>query len=214
MVSAAAIHDNGWREWEDAPRLNPETRRPYTYIDIPIAQHLAIYRRGIARALVEDSYTGLLVSMHGSLLYSRFRQGQPGAADFLAEQRALRERLLDELCAEPRYAAHCDEHTITRNRNLLFGWDALSLFLCHGRAWEESLDFPRPGSSGSTTVAVRGDERRWRLNPFPFREPLHLSIATLDLDAVGFKDQAELNDALARGRRASREVIVAPAMPA
>src|SRR3972149_138763 len=75
---AAAEHDNGWAEWEEAPRLNPETRRPCTYTDIPIDQHQEIYRRGIGRAIAHDRYAGLLVSLHGSLLFSRFPSGPPG----------------------------------------------------------------------------------------------------------------------------------------
>ena len=32
MLLAAAEHDNGWREWEDRPRVNPTTRRPRSRI--------------------------------------------------------------------------------------------------------------------------------------------------------------------------------------
>src|SRR3972149_5401342 len=77
---AAAEHDNGWAEWEEAPRLNPETRWPCTYTDIPIDQHQEIYRRGIGRAIAHDRYAGLLVSLHGSLLSCRLRAGAPGRA--------------------------------------------------------------------------------------------------------------------------------------
>nr|NIN11994.1 DUF3891 family protein [Gemmatimonadales bacterium]NIN49152.1 DUF3891 family protein [Gemmatimonadales bacterium]NIP06616.1 DUF3891 family protein [Gemmatimonadales bacterium]NIS66348.1 DUF3891 family protein [Gemmatimonadales bacterium] len=86
----AAEHDNGWKEWEDTPRLNPQTLRPHSYSDIPVDQHLEIYRRGIERTARRDRYAGLMVSLHGSLLYSRYRSGQPGAAQFLAEQEARR----------------------------------------------------------------------------------------------------------------------------
>ncbi len=90
MRNAAAEHDNGWKEWEDTPRLNPQTLRPHSYSDIPVDQHLEIYRRGIERTARRDRYAGLMVSLHGSLLYSRYRSGQPGAAQFLAEQEARR----------------------------------------------------------------------------------------------------------------------------
>lgn len=211
VVLAAAEHDNGWKEWESTPRLNPETRRPFTYMDIPIDQHLAIYRRGIARALVLGAYAGLLVSLHGSLLYSRFRRGQPGATSFLAEQKALRERLTEELRRDPRYADHCDSEAVTANRDLLFGWDALSLFLCHGQAWEDHLDFPPSRGSERRPVGVEGGADRWTLQPYPFRGPLTLSIYVTEIAAKGFEDEGALRAALTAARSGQIDVTIEPA---
>src|SRR3990172_8223829 len=138
---AAAEHDNGWAEWEEAPRLNPETRRPCTYTDIPIDQHQEIYRRGIGRAIAPDRYAGLLVSLHGSLLYSRFRSGQPGGQDFLEGQRSGQRRVGGEKeggvgggwgrggRAERVLGSCGGEPRLSTNRDLVFGWDTLSLFL-------------------------------------------------------------------------------------
>lgn len=196
LTIAATEHDNGWQEWEDAPHLNRETHRPHTYIDIPIDQHLAIYRRGIARTLVLDPYAGVMVSLHGSLLYSRFREDQPGAADFLSEQQALRERLIEQLAEDHRYADYCDSETMTANRDLLFGWDALSLFLCHGEAWEDSLEFPTGRGPERARVRITQRDGRWRLDPFPFREPLAISIATVALESVRFESAGQMREAL------------------
>lgn len=208
LVRAAAEHDNGWREWEDAPRINPDSGRPYTYIDIPIDQHLAIYRRGIARALVEDPYTGVMVSTHGSLLYSRFREGQPGASDFIAEQLSLRERLLPELADDPRYADHCDAGTLAANRDLLFGWDALSLFLCHGEAWLETLEFPTGSTPERVELAVRATDGGWSLEPWPFRQSLDLTISTIELDGERFEDQEALDRALKGARPGEIRTVI------
>ena len=204
LVVAAREHDNGWKEWEDAPRLNRETNRPHTYIDIPIDQHLAIYRRGIARVLVHDPYAGVMVSLHGSLLYSRFRIDQAGAADFLSEQQAMRDRLIEQLAEDPRYADHCELETLMANRDLLFGWDALSLFLCHGEAWEKNLEFPTGRGPERTPVRVTQRDGRWQLDPFPFRAPLAISIATVALDGAPFESEGAMRQAL---RSAAPRVI-------
>jgi hypothetical protein len=196
---AAAEHDNGWAEWEDAPRLNPKTRRPYTYIDIPIDQHLEIYRRGISRAIARDRYAGLLVSLHGSLLYSRFRSGQPGAAAFLAEQGALHRRLLDELRADPVLRPFCEEPVLTINRDLLFAWDTLSLFLCYNAAWVDHLELPCDYCGGTIRAAVRRRGEGWVLDPYPFRSsPLTLSAAARRTARTEFRAESELREALER----------------
>lgn len=201
VAEAAAEHDNGWREWEDAPTYNPETGRPFTYIDIPIEQHLKIYRRGIARAIDRHPYVGLLVSLHGSLLYSRFRPDQPGTSGFLDEQARIREDLRSRLRRDPELRADTDDTTITTNRDLLFGWDALSLFLCHGRAWMEALAVPHDYVGGRTRLRVEGGDAGWSVSPYPFGSaPLELSIAALRVEAPHFPNEAAMRRGLERAR--------------
>lgn len=210
MILAAAEHDNGWHEWEDAPRLNPESRQPYSYIDIPVDQHLEIYRRGIARAVRRDPYVGLMVSLHGSLLYARFRAGQPGASGFLSEQEGLRGRLIHELAGDPGRAPYIRPDVLEANRDLLFGWDMLSLFISHGAAWQSAFVCPTDYDGNRAEVRVEGGGERWWLNPFPFREPLKLSIAVTELDARSFAHQVALREELERVGRRTFEVIIEP----
>ena len=207
---AAAEHDNGWAEWEERPQLNPETRRPYTYTDIPIAEHQEIYRRGIGRAIAHDPYAGLLVSLHGSLLYARFRAGQPGADEFLAEQRAVQERVLATVRAVSSLRLHCEEEAVAANRDLVFGWDALSLFLCHGVAWLEDLEVPCDYRGGRHRVAVGQRADRWVLDPYPFRtSPLALSAAARYTPRTAFADEAALRMALAQGEQVRLSFLIA-----
>jgi hypothetical protein len=193
---AAAEHDNGWAEWEEAPRLNAKTGRPYSYADIPIDQHREIYRRGIGRAIAHDRYVGLLVSLHGSLLYSRFRSGQPGAQDFLEEQQSVQRRLMDEMRTDPAVRSFCEEPRLSTNRDLVFGWDTLSLFLCHGTAWADQLELPGDYHGRRVRVAVARRKARWILDPYPFRiTPLILSAAALRTERTRFADESELCEA-------------------
>lgn len=211
VALAAAEHDNGWAEWEDAPRYNPETGLPYTYVDIPIEQHLEIYRRGIERAVRRHAYVGVLVSLHGSLLYSRFRPDQPGTSEFLAEQRELRDRLIDRLrAADPALRDHCSERVLRTNRDLLFGWDALSLFLCHGSAWLDAIEVPADYAGRRTEIRVEDAEAGLQLSPYPFREsPLELSIAARRTEATEFGDERAMQRALAEAEEAQLQVTLA-----
>lgn len=199
VVLAAAEHDNGWREWEDAPSYNPDSGLPYTYVDIPIEQHLEIYRRGIERAVRRHAYVGVLVSLHGSLLYSRFRPDQPGSSEFLAEQRELRDRLIDRLRAtDPDLSDHCSEGALRTNRDLLFGWDALSLFLCHGSAWLQTIEVPADYAGRRAAIRVKSTDAGLRLSPYPFHEsPLQLSISGRRTETTAFGDERAMRRALA-----------------
>ncbi len=197
VIWAAAEHDNGWAEWEDTPQLNPRTGRPYTYIDIPIDQHQEIYRRGIARAIARDPYAGLLVSLHGSLLYSRFRSGQPGAAEFLEEQGGVQRRLVDEMRADPALRPFCEEDALSTNRDLVAAWDTLSLSLCHGAAWVDHLQLPCDYRGSQARVAVTRRGEGWVLDPYPFRTtPLALSAAGLYTSRTEFQADSELQEVL------------------
>jgi hypothetical protein len=61
---AAAEHDNGWRDWELLPQVDPKTRLPYSFMSVPTEAHMALYLRGIERTVKADAYAGLLVAMH------------------------------------------------------------------------------------------------------------------------------------------------------
>jgi hypothetical protein len=206
---AAAEHDNGWAEGEEAPRLNPKTRRPSTYTDIPIDQHQEITRRGIGRAIAHDRYAGLLVSLHGSLLYGRFRSGQPGAQDFLEEQRGVQRRLMDEMRTDPALRSFCEEPRLGTNRDLVFGWDTLSLFLCHDAAWMDHLELPADYHGRRVRVAVAPRRQGWILDPYPFRTtPLVLSAAAFRMARPHFASKSELCEALDASTKIGLDFVI------
>lgn len=157
-----------------------------------------------------DPYVGLIVSLHGSLLYSRYRAAQPGAAEFLAEQEALRSRLIEGLARDPNLARHTGEDALGINRDMLFGWDVLSLFVSHGSAWQDTFVCPTDYAGGRAQVKVRGGGERWWLEPFPFRAPLELSIAVTETADREFRDQDTLRQALVEGRRRQLTITLEP----
>src|SRR5207237_2788018 len=46
---AVSEHDNGWREWELAPQIDPKTHLPYTFMSLPTEDHMQLYQRGLER---------------------------------------------------------------------------------------------------------------------------------------------------------------------
>lgn len=132
---AADLHDEGWLEWERAPRVQHGAGRPIDFMRLPTEDHTELYRRGIRIATEADPYAGLLVSLHGTGLYLRrygymehltFPEVPPASRElverFLSEQEALQARLHSEL--KP------DEEALWTHYRWLQGWDLLSLYVC------------------------------------------------------------------------------------
>ena len=173
LLCAASQHDRGWSEWEDAPTLDPATRRPHNFNTVPVSRHVGFYRRGIDEVEALDPYAGLLVSMHGQGIYmGRFgaegepvptpeevAQFAPALRTFLAAESDRQRRLLAAL--GPNDAVLWNQY------RLLQAWDRLSMFFCHGEP-HKTLG-PVPGRQGDVVIRVeRLDVARARLSPFPF----------------------------------------------
>ena len=173
---AAALHDEGWRGWEEDPPVGADGE-PIDFPDVAREVHIELYRAGIAAAAAASMRAGLLVSMHGSGLYeARFGLGgtgppgsghPPAVRRFLDEQRRWRERITARLGAGVAAWAW-DAY------RLLQAWDALSLYL----VWRarpagrdgELRSVPRaPGDREGARIALRPrGERDCELDPWPF----------------------------------------------
>lgn len=134
LIIATERHDDGWAVWEQAPAFDAGAERPVNFLDVEISAHLAFYRAAIAAVSDQDSYAGLLVSMHGAGIYRQRYGSDPAlgltragpakeAIDaFVAEQEAGYQPGMERLgiSDEERWA----------NYHLLQIYDRLSLYFC------------------------------------------------------------------------------------
>ena len=213
LVTAAAVHDEGWRAWEESPQLDP-SGRPEDFIDVDRAIHVDIYRHGIEHALGLDPRAGLIVSMHGRGLYEA-RLGLDGDAPdrggmrpevqrFLEEQDELAARLTPELGP---VAELWDAY------RLLQAWDLLSLYV----VWRalpagRSGELPQvPRRSGDPGVGIRlrpGGADTVVLDPYPFAEsPVALPVEARVIADRDYGDPAALGDAIERARPRPLEIV-------
>ena len=167
LCLAAEQHDVGMALWDLSPSLNPETGRPHSFMEMPLATHLELWSAAPQRLFSQSLYAALLVSMHGTALYERRDLSRMSSAEadavrtYLAGQRALQARLAAEVGA--------GEEELHRNQRLLWAWDWLSLGLLLGWA-PASLGGAielriAPGGDGATLVdpwPFGGDEVRVR----------------------------------------------------
>lgn len=173
---AAHLHDIGWTRWEQAPRLNPRSGRPYTFMEIPRRTHLELWSAGGPTALTWSRYPALLVSAHGTALYER-RKGTndtPEEKQLISESmsrwRQFEDHLLKSLEADAQYAPFVAAAALRRNQRLIAVWDHLSLVLGIGLRIEQSLEHV-PTADGETAITVNprnAAATEFCVTPWPF----------------------------------------------
>lgn len=193
VLLATVRHDDGWRAYEERPRVNPATRRPYQFTEMPVQEHIPFYREGIDAVARDDPYAGLLVSMHLSGLYrKRYGLDPRLSLERLApEVRPYVETHLEQLAEQQRRlkeqmrhdgvvpAEALEELAVWTNYRLLQVYDLLSLFLCLGPPRRGVIPHT-PVNSGRPDVELQltplGPERLG-VHPYPFDQvPLVLTV--------------------------------------
>lgn len=175
VVAAARLHDAGWIERDERPRLDPGAGRPFTYVTRPPAEGLEVAERSVARVASADPYAGWLVSRH----FASFLEGsdEPDAIGWVVEQVGRRAELLARARARVGTDA-LHPHVLEANLDRLQLLDALSLALCEGwEGWESRPMAAGYGEERATwrwvpsgepaTLAVEGT-----VDPWPFAEPV------------------------------------------
>ncbi len=140
VATAAALHDEGWRESDDAPLFHPEEGRPLYFLEIEREDHVALYARGVERVFAHEPYAGLLVSMHWTGLY-RARWGMQTGAVAFNEKTALKKLQDDAVAAEEARWIEVKRALLEGQRrsefeaalwyhyDLVQAWDILSLYV-------------------------------------------------------------------------------------
>jgi Protein of unknown function (DUF3891) len=178
---AAEQHDLGMAAWDSAPKLNPETGLPRSFMEIELDDHLEIWWRAAPLVLMQSRYAALLVSMHGTALYERRNLDLDEVRAFLDGQRELQERLL----------AGLDADEVRRNQRLVWTWDSLSLGLLLDWAPFELKDVPT--AEGRVDIQVRDGT----LDPWPFAQP-RIAVKCEGRRLTGrYEDEATMREALA-----------------
>jgi Protein of unknown function (DUF3891) len=209
---AAAEHDNGWQEWEMLPGVDLKTFAPYTFMTVPTAEHIALYQRGIDRAVKADRYAGMLIVAHCMNLYDRALATMPGysakyvksheqhmAGDFVQRLRLQQLRLKVDLRNDPAMKPFTDEELIKANQQRLDALDRLSLHFCLGEGGDITIE--------GVPVNDQGEEVDWQLravgnnkytlDPYPFRrEPLEFALLERKIPRRRYMDDSDLQQVL------------------
>jgi hypothetical protein len=121
ILLAVQEHDNGWREADAAPMVDPATRRILDFVHVPPAVRQGAWPRGVTRLREDDPWAALLVAHHAVTVYDRFRK-DPAWASFFPRMEGMRAEL-EAACGRPR-EDHEDDYAWLR-----LG-DVISLAFC------------------------------------------------------------------------------------
>lgn len=177
-------HDDGWREFDQSPPLDPATGLPPSIDGLDFDTALAIGRRSIAANLERHPWCGLLVSRHVTGLYCA-RHGleargvvadippaSRAAVDvFLAERREHDAALRDDLAADRASATWIAEPAFSHAYAVLELLDALAVWLnLRAPDQPDAWDFPALPDARSEPVRLhaRSVADRVTIDPWPF----------------------------------------------
>ncbi len=173
---AASRHDDGWAEWELAPKLRPDGE-PVDFIRVPASDHAPLYKRGVDLVEVEDEFAGLVVSLHFDRLYTRpFHPGMDPRIEHLKDEALehAQRHVAGERERQSKLLAAMDdsaERDADECWRLLQVWDRLSLLVCMNRigpSVEQKL--PQIASvDGDVQIVAKGTEDGdIVVDPYPF----------------------------------------------
>ena len=133
VLFAIEQHDNGWREVDAAPRLNPGSGRPYGFMDTPPEVKRAIWPRGVERLAADSPLAAALVAQHALTLHAH-RRDDPAWRGFFSCLEHRRAELLKACAAETGAGREAFE----RSYDLLHLGDLLSLVFCN--RWTDPME--------------------------------------------------------------------------
>jgi hypothetical protein len=214
VALAIRRHDDGWRERDEAPVLDPTSGMPFTYRAIPLADALDVAERSVARVGAVDPYAGWLVSRHFASFHADSET--PEARTWVTAQVGHRAELLSR--AWPRVGREAlHPHVLEGNLDVLQLLDGLSLALCEDwPAWESRETSAAYGEE--TTMfhyrRLESDGRtvRGRVSPWPFAAAeVRSAVPARKLPAGPWRGDAALVAAWERAEPRALEVALARA---
>jgi hypothetical protein len=192
VLIAIVAHDDGWRQWEEAPQLDSKHGRPLSFMELSVVDATAIWSKSIAVAEEIGPLVAWMVSGHFMRLldHSEHAKFESLAQAWLAEIRPRREAWLVKWQAiepELRDAAVADEAL-----QWLWAFDEASLwFCCHGPVGGEkgrdasSLYTSGRGTPVELSLSSGGEsavsELEWGL---AHAKPWRFDVESLDFDAM------------------------------
>jgi hypothetical protein len=197
LLRAVRLHDNGWRELDAAPPMDPASGLPHSFLDLPRPLRLEVWERGTARYVDSDPYTALLATEHAVALFAaeahQEDETRDGRRELLARLAERREELL----------ARCglDAAALAADYAFLDLADRLSLAVCND--WSEP--FVRHG------VAARLGKGGLALSPLPLAGATTFAVSCRWIEARRYAGDGELAVAIADARWTSFPIRVVPA---
>lgn len=212
LLCAATHHDDGWYELDTQPVYNSDAARPAHFTEIPLAESVGPYGRGVESVYARDQLAGVLCSMHWSgFSTSRWGAGgdraseDPRALEVVASQEARWIPALREAWGNRGRRSEFDAHT-WHAYEVLQAVDLLSLGLGLMDA-DTAGDGHEPVPVAASLSTVDQDASPRTIGNVPLAAGVGGQTVTLTLTAVG-QGRVELEPFPLVGERAVIEIPV------
>jgi hypothetical protein len=179
ILHAIGEHDNGWREPDEAPSIDPGTGAILDFVNTPVNVRQGVWPRGVAR-LHDDPWAAALVAEHAIVVYERFRADDEWR-HFFADMEATRDRLIGE--------AGLGLADLQSDYRFVRLGDLVSLTFCTG--------WTKPQRCYAWSVQLIGSRVTVEPDPFAGLE-IPFEISARELTAVPFEYVEEFRLALRR----------------
>lgn len=188
---ACTWHDEAWRYLDEASPLNSETKRPHTFMDMPLDVILPAYLDGADRVGERDPYAGFLTMMHYQGFFNqRFgldpslptRDGtdeETLVANFMARAEMVRGILRAKAAQTQRININEAHYPPTAHAYLILQVvDVISLFLCVDPTRDWPLGHTQQTIGGERTPIIMKSlgAHRLQVEPWPFVSPKEIEI--------------------------------------
>ena len=176
ILHAIEEHDNGWREADEAPTVDPGTGRIHDFITAPAHVRQGVWPRGIAR-LADDPWAAALVAQHAMTVYDRYH-ADPEWQRFFAALAVIRDQLIMQ--------ASLGLDQLTHDYAYVRIGDLISLIFCH--QWDEE----RYGA-----WSFRRDRDQVMVTPDPFEgRRIPIAVTARQIPDARYDSDGKLNDTL------------------
>jgi hypothetical protein len=176
ILRAVAEHDNGWREPDAKPDIDPRTGRVVDFVNAPASVKQEVWPRGVAR-LAGNPWTAALVAQHAITVYDRYRTDREWTA-FFAEMEASRNGFI--------YDAGQTLDVLRRDYVFVRLGDLISLTFCTAWADDQRLD--------GWCIRLSGSYVQVAPDPFEGRE-IPIVVSAVELIDKPFRSDTEFRDA-------------------
>ena len=176
ILHAVRDHDNGWREPDAAPTVDPDTGLVRDFVAVPAAVKQGVWARCLA-GLADAPWTAALVAHHAVSVYDRFRQDSQWDGFFTAMEASRANALA---------TTGGTMDALVRDYVYVRLGDLASLAFCN--AWSD----PQP--LGPWTIRLL-DGRHLLVEPNPFVYDVPIAVEARALPMVGYRSDDELQAA-------------------
>lgn len=194
LLPAIYDHDDGWQEWEQAPEVDPQTGRPLTFTEMPLAESLVIWSSSIESAASFGPLAAWVVAGHFvSLLGQAEEASQPSAQSWMADCESQRKNWFIEWTDSGSDRTE-DRAKLALAQLKLFDW--LSLWLCMAeRTSPQNFDIPGGPKLTITPLPSQTAEQQqiMQVDPWPLTtDQLTLRVTGRQVPVKHYQSNQEL----------------------